>query len=143
MTKFIFDVFLGRLWKYFKKLDPKAVGSNPDTRLPMNKLIQYKYLKCNPFADRIIAIFSSSEETNENGEFNFDDFVLMHSVFHADAPLSYKAHYAFQMFGNYIFLSNYYRLPHLMDFDKRHFKWMSLPSGFQIYHVKMEAIRIS
>ena len=61
----------------------------------MNKILQYPELRVNPFGDRICKIFSS----NHNGDFSFEDFLDMMSVFSAAAPKAVKAEHAFRIFG--------------------------------------------
>ena len=49
----------------------------------------------NPFRDRIVKVFSSSND----GQMTFEDFLDMMSVFSDNAPKSVKVEYAFRIYG--------------------------------------------
>lgn len=55
----------------------------------------------NPFRDRIVKVFSS----NGTGDLSFDDFLDLLSVFSEHAPRELKLHYAFRIYGKFIFYS--------------------------------------
>ncbi|GLV46163.1 Calcium and integrin binding family member 2 [Carabus blaptoides fortunei] len=78
----------------FKSLAPEKVGHNKNSKLPMNKVLQYPELKVNPFGDRICRVFSSSHD----GDCTFEDFLDMMSVFSDAAPKPVKAEHAFRIF---------------------------------------------
>lgn len=55
----------------------------------MNKMMSTSELSCNPFADRICQVFSSSGDGS--GDCTFEDYLDMMSVFSDQAPKSVKA----------------------------------------------------
>lgn len=83
-----------KLHMVFEQLVGPLKKLTKTTRVPREDIMAHKYLKCNPFSDRIVQVFSKRRD----GSYTFDDFVDMMNVFHADAPASLKAHYAFQIY---------------------------------------------
>jgi len=63
-------------------------------RLSKADLERFDEIRVNPFRDRILKVFSSSDDCS----FTFDDFVDMMSVFSEAAPRSLKAEYAFRIY---------------------------------------------
>ena len=59
------------------------------------KNISAQILQENPFRDRIVKVFSSSND----GQMTFEDFLDMMSVFSDNAPKSVKVEYAFRIYG--------------------------------------------
>ena len=59
------------------------------------KNISDQILQENPFRDRIVKVFSSSND----GQMTFEDFLDMMSVFSDNAPKSVKVEYAFRIYG--------------------------------------------
>lgn len=63
----------------------------------MNKMVNgISELACNPFADRICHVFSSSGDSS--GDCTFEDYLDMMSVFSDQAPKSVKSEHAFRIF---------------------------------------------
>lgn len=65
----------------------------------MNKMMSTPELSCNPFADRICQVFSSSGDAS--GDCTFEDYLDMMSVFSDLAPKSVKAEHVSVFFGNF------------------------------------------
>jgi len=63
-------------------------------RLAKADLERFDEIRVNPFRDRILKVFSSSDDCS----FTFDDFVDMMSVFSEAAPRQLKAEYAFRIY---------------------------------------------
>ncbi|EGD75607.1 hypothetical protein PTSG_06674 [Salpingoeca rosetta] len=70
--------------------DPKSIT------LPSATVAKWRGLCHNPFARRICDVFS-----DDDGEFSFDEFLDMLSVFSEHAPKDVKATYAFRIYGAY------------------------------------------
>ena len=79
------------VFKRFRSLDPTTVDNNRHARLPKELILKLPDLESNPFKDRICAVFSSTGD----GSMDFDDVLLMMSVFSEHAPKSEKIEYAF------------------------------------------------
>ena len=55
-------------------------------------------LKENPFAERILEVFSE----DDTGHMTFNNFVDMFNVFSEHAPRDLKAYYAFKIYGEFL-----------------------------------------
>ncbi|XP_061185276.1 calcium and integrin-binding protein 1-like [Saccostrea echinata] len=64
------------------------------TKLSRDDLFNLPELKVNPFKDRILRVFSSSNDDS----MTFEDFLDMMSVFCDHAPLAIKVEYAFRIY---------------------------------------------
>jgi len=83
-----------KLHMVFEQLVGPLKKLTKTTRVSQDDLLAHKYLKNNPFSDRIVKVFAS----DENGSFSFDDFVDMMNVFHPNATAVLKGHYAFKIY---------------------------------------------
>lgn len=72
-------------------------------------LINLIIFKENPFRERISEVFTQCRDPGHSADEGicFEEFLEMMSVFSDQAPRDLKVHYAFKIYGNYIF--NLYR----------------------------------
>ena len=82
------------VFKRFRALDPTAVDKNREARLPKELILTLTDLASNPFKERICRVFSSTGD----GAMDFEDVLLMMSVFSRYAPKSEKVRYAFRVY---------------------------------------------
>lgn len=91
--QFLIFFLIFRAHKRFKSISPEKVNHNKNAKLSMNKMINgIAELACNPFADRICQVFSSSGD--HTGDCTFEDFLDMMSVFSDQAPKAVKSEHA-------------------------------------------------
>uniref|UniRef100_H2XNX1 EF-hand domain-containing protein n=2 Tax=Ciona intestinalis TaxID=7719 RepID=H2XNX1_CIOIN len=88
-----------RLYKRFMELSllyysPTELKKMSRPTLPPHIIATMAELKVNPFADRIIHVFSD----DVNGCMTFEGFLNMFSVFNEQAPRDVKAFYAFRIY---------------------------------------------
>lgn len=57
----------------------------------------------NPFRQRICYVFSTSEQ--KDGSLTFEDFLDLLSAFSDSATLEIKSHYAFRIFGKFVYIT--------------------------------------
>ena len=62
-------------------------------------LVNQPFMKENPLKERICKVFSS----DSSGNMTFDDFLNMCSLFNEQCPRNTKIHYAFQIYGEFLF----------------------------------------
>ncbi|KAK9817985.1 hypothetical protein WJX72_005365 [[Myrmecia] bisecta] len=79
-----------RLWRRFSELDAKGDGNDC---LSIQEMLAIDELKCNPFAPRIVALFSE----DGSGSLNFQKFINMMSVFSSRASPETKLVWAFAL----------------------------------------------
>ncbi|XP_076801922.1 calcium and integrin-binding family member 2-like isoform X1 [Clavelina lepadiformis] len=88
-----------RLHKKFRQLSPELVPTDmtgnkcTDVLLPASLVEGMPELKDNPFADRIVRVFSDGTSL-----VNFENFLCMFSAFSEQAPCEVKAFYAFRIY---------------------------------------------
>ncbi|EDV23209.1 uncharacterized protein TRIADDRAFT_58257 [Trichoplax adhaerens] len=73
---------------------PKDFITRLDKKIFIERFVE---IACNPFADRICHVFSSSEDT-EDGSINFEDFLNMMSAFSEKIDPEAKLGYAFKIY---------------------------------------------
>ncbi|XP_048742737.1 calcium and integrin-binding protein 1-like [Ostrea edulis] len=82
----------------FRRFESLAANNGKEvtkqTKLSHDDLFSLPELSVNPFQDRIVKVFSSSDDT----KMSFEDFLDMMSVFSDNAPLSIKTEYAFRIY---------------------------------------------
>ena len=83
----------------FRALDPVRVDKDRlKARLSFEKIKGLPELRYNPFLDRLVDVFSTSEEDKS---LSFEDFLDLSSALSENSPLQLKADWAFRVFGNF------------------------------------------
>ena len=99
-----------KLHSRFRELNPDVVPMNMQTdeamtaALPPEDVVKMTELKENPFANRILEVFSE----DASGHVTFNNFVDMFNVFSEHAPRDLKAYYAFKIYDMGKRLSMYF-----------------------------------
>ncbi|XP_035216616.1 calcium and integrin-binding protein 1-like [Stegodyphus dumicola] len=81
-----------RLYNQFVNFSPSLEYGEKNPVLPPHHLCFTPALRMNPFKDRIVKVF-----TTEEGEFSFEDYLNMMSVFSDKASVIVKSDYAFRI----------------------------------------------
>ncbi|XP_030221925.1 calcium and integrin-binding protein 1 [Gadus morhua] len=81
--------------KRFTELLSREDKNLPDPRAPTEAILTLPELKSNPFRERIVRVFSTSESRDG---LTFEDFLDLLSAFSDSATLEIKSHYAFRIF---------------------------------------------
>ncbi|XP_014669911.1 PREDICTED: calcium and integrin-binding protein 1-like [Priapulus caudatus] len=77
-----------------KRFCQMGKGFTKYTKVKKDVVLQLPEFKVNPFADRILQVFSSASDD----ALSFEDFLDMMSVFSDEAPRSVKVEYAFRIY---------------------------------------------
>ncbi|CAL8375614.1 unnamed protein product [Arctogadus glacialis] len=81
--------------KRFTELLSREDKNLPEPRAPTEAILTLPELKSNPFRERIVRVFSTSESRDG---LTFEDFLDLLSAFSDSATLEIKSHYAFRIF---------------------------------------------
>lgn len=85
------------VYKRYSELFEEGTSAGENMKsasLSKEKILKLPELKVNPFNDRIVKVFSSSD----TGDMTFEDFLDMMSVFSDGAPKNVKVEYAFRIY---------------------------------------------
>lgn len=83
-----------RVYYMFELLGAEFTQENKNPILDIEPVLNSPELRMNPFKDRIVKIFTDSDDDC----ITFEEFLNMMSVFSEEAPLKIKADYAFKIY---------------------------------------------
>ncbi|XP_063218244.1 uncharacterized protein LOC134528504 isoform X3 [Bacillus rossius redtenbacheri] len=86
-----------RIYKRFRSIDPDGVRASLQYRINAGDILaEFRELKCNPYADRLVRVFSSLGDHH----LSFEDLLDLFSALSERCPAAVKARWLFKVLGD-------------------------------------------